>query len=56
LYAVLCPYLNHFVASRRCTDKIRVGAKYVKKFEKIAKNPITKEVMESEAYRPRNQR
>ena len=47
LYAVLCPYLNHFVASRRCTDKIRVGAKYVKKFEKIAKTPYQR-VMESE--------
>jgi hypothetical protein len=39
LYDVLCPYLNHFITSRRCIDKVRVGARYVKKYEKIPKTP-----------------
>jgi hypothetical protein len=39
LYDALCPYLNHFIASRRCIEKVRVGAKYVKKYEKIPKTP-----------------
>lgn len=39
LYDVLCPYLNHFIASRRCIEKVRVGSKYVKKYEKVPKTP-----------------
>lgn len=39
LYETLCPYLNNFVASKRCIDKIRIGSKYVKKYEKISKTP-----------------
>lgn len=34
LYEVLTPYLNHFVASKRCVSKEKVGAKYVRKYEK----------------------
>jgi hypothetical protein len=47
LYDILCPYLNHFVASRRCIEKIRVGAKYIKRFEKTAKTPYQR-VLENE--------
>ena len=39
VYAVLCPYRNHFIASRRCLKKVKIGSKYVKKYEKIAKTP-----------------
>lgn len=47
LYEALCPYLNHFVASKRCVEKIQVGSKYVKKYEKTAKTPYRR-VMENE--------
>ena len=39
VYAVLCPYLNHFAASRRCVEKIEVNGKWKKKYEKTAKTP-----------------
>lgn len=39
LYAVLCPYLNHFIPSRKCIEKKKIGSKYVKRYEKIAKTP-----------------
>lgn len=32
-------YLNHFKAVRRQVEKLRVGAKYVRKYEKVAKTP-----------------
>lgn len=34
LYAVLDRYLNHFVASRKCLEKVRIGSKYKKKYDK----------------------
>lgn len=37
-YDVLALYLNHFQAVRRTTEKVRVGAKYQRKYEK---NPLT---------------
>jgi len=45
MYAVLCPYLNHFVASRRCIEKIDVKGTWKKKYEKVAKTPYQR-VME----------
>jgi len=39
VYAVLCPYLNHFVASRRVIEKYEVDGKWKKRYEKIAKTP-----------------
>lgn len=33
LYDVLCPYLNHFVPTRRTKEKVREGAKYKRKYE-----------------------
>lgn len=47
LYAVLCPYLNHFIPSRKCIEKKKVGSKYVKKYEKIPKTPYQR-VLENE--------
>ncbi len=38
-YHVLGLYLNHFKAVRRQLSKERVGAKYVRKYEKVAKTP-----------------
>ena len=38
LYDVLTIYLNHFVTSRTCINKIRVGAKYQRRYDK-AKTP-----------------
>ena len=32
-------YLNHFKAVRRQVEKMRVGAKYVRKYEKVARTP-----------------
>ena len=39
LYDVLALYLNHFQAVRRTHSKERVGAKYRRTYEKIAKTP-----------------
>jgi len=39
LYAVLNPYLNHFIPSRKCIEKVRIGSKYKKVYEKVAKTP-----------------
>lgn len=39
VYFVLCLYLNHFVTSRRCLESVRIGSKYKKKFEKVARTP-----------------
>jgi len=39
LYDVLETYLNHWKASRRMISKERIGAKYVRKYEKIAQTP-----------------
>lgn len=47
VYAVLCPYLNHFVASRRVIEKFEVDGKWKKKYEKVAKTPYQR-VLESE--------
>lgn len=47
LYATLCPYLNHFIPSRKCIEKKKVGSKYVKKYEKIPKTPYQR-VLENE--------
>ena len=35
-YAVLNLYQNHFIPSRRCVSKERIGSKYVRKYEKAA--------------------
>ena len=39
LYAVLTPYLNHFIASRRIVKKERIGARWKVTREKVAKTP-----------------
>lgn len=38
-YDVMSLYLNHFKAVRRQLSKERVGSKYVRKYEKVAKTP-----------------
>lgn len=47
VYAVLCPYLNHFVASRRVIEKYEVNGKWKKKYEPVAKTPYQR-VLENE--------
>lgn len=47
-YEVLSLYLNHFKAVRRQISKDRVGSKYVRKYEKVAKTPYQR-VLEHEA-------
>jgi hypothetical protein len=47
VYAVLCPYLNHFVASRRVIEKYEVNGKWKKRYEKVAKTPYQR-VLENE--------
>ena len=39
VYAVLNPYLNHFVASRRLIEKVEIDGKWKKRYEKVAKTP-----------------
>lgn len=51
VYAVLCPYLNHFVASRRVIEKYEVEGKWKKKYEKVAKTPYQR-VLENEHILP----
>lgn len=48
LYDVLAVYLNHFKAVRRMLSKDRVGARYVRRYEKQAKTPCQR-VLEHEA-------
>lgn len=38
-YEVMDRYLNHFKAVRRQISKERVGSKYIRKYEKVAKTP-----------------
>lgn len=38
-YATLNLYLNHFIAVRRTTEKKRVGAKYVRRYERTPQTP-----------------
>lgn len=47
LYDVLSPYLNHFVAVRKCLKKERVGSRYIRVYD-TAKTPY-KRVMEHPA-------
>ena len=47
VYAVLNPYLNHFVASRRLLEKYEVDGKWKKRYEKVAKTPYQR-VLENE--------
>jgi hypothetical protein len=47
VYRVLCPYLNHFVASRRVIEKYEVDGKWKKKYENIAKTPYQR-ILENE--------
>lgn len=46
LYIILELYLNHFIPVRRTLNKIRIGAKYHRTYEKIAKTPYQR-LMES---------
>lgn len=39
LYEALQIYLNHFIATRRCLKKTRVGSKYIRRYEKEPKTP-----------------
>ena len=34
LYDVLDLYLNHFVPSRKCVEKVRIGSKYKRQYDK----------------------
>ncbi len=52
VYAVLAPYLNHFVASRRVIEKVEVNGKWKKKYEKVAKTPYQR-VMANEHIDPK---
>jgi hypothetical protein len=51
-YQVLDQYLNHFKPVRRQTEKVRVGAKYVRKYERLAKTPYQR-VLEHPAIEKR---
>ena len=39
VYKILCPYLNHFVASKRIIEKFEINGKWKKRYEKIAMTP-----------------
>ena len=53
VYAVLCPYLNHFVASRRVIEKYEVDGKWKKRYEKVAKTPYQRVLENEHIYRKR---
>ncbi len=38
VYDLLSTYLNHFIATKKCIEKVRIGSKYVRKYDK-AKTP-----------------
>jgi len=38
-YEVLCLYRNHFIPVRRTLSKVRIGSKYKRTYEKVAKTP-----------------
>ena len=38
-YDVMTPYLLHFVSVRRTQEKAKVGSKYLRRYEKVAKTP-----------------
>ncbi len=46
LYDILEDYINHFLPTRKCIDKIRVGSKYKRKYDK-AQTPYQR-VLESD--------
>ncbi len=48
LYQVLALYLNHFMPVRRTIEKVRVGARYKRTYEKVAMTPFRR-VMEHTA-------
>ena len=39
VYEILCPYLNHFVASKRIIEKLEINGNWKKKYEKKALTP-----------------
>jgi len=47
IYLKLELYLNHFVPSRKCADKIRIGAKYKRKYDK-AQTPYARVIAHPE--------
>ena len=47
LYEILAMYLNHFVPVKKCLEKIRIGSKYKRVYEKKAKTPYQR-VLEHE--------
>lgn len=47
LYDILCPYLNHFVTSKRIIEKFEINGKWKKRYEKVAKTPYQR-VLEHE--------
>lgn len=42
LYVKLEQYLNHFIPVRRTISKKRVGAKYIRRYEKVARTPYAR--------------
>ncbi len=40
VYAILCPYLNHFVASKRTVEKYEMSGKWKKRYERVALSPF----------------
>ncbi len=46
LYEVLDEYLNHFVPSRKCLEKVRVGSKYRKSYDR-AQTPYQRALVSS---------
>lgn len=46
LYGILDQYLNHFVPSRKCVEKVRIGSKYKRKYD-TAQTPYTRVMQHS---------
>jgi hypothetical protein len=56
LYDVLGLYLNHFKAVRRQTEKTKVGSKYVRRYETVAKTPYQRVLTRNDVAEQTKQR
>lgn len=48
ILAVACTYRNHFRPVRRMTNKVRIGAKWKRTFEKVAQTPYARVLQQSD--------
>lgn len=55
-YDVLCLYLNHFKNVRRQLEKTKIGSKYVRQYESVAKTPYQRVLERDDVFEDVKQR